>query len=156
MRYFHDSERNKWEINLTLKTAKRVYDALNVDLFQPVRFDENGRTLSERLMNDDLLLGEVVIALIGEQIEARKMTCDEVREAIGAAQFPEIQEAFFEEYSDFFKLRQKQFLADAIRRDFEKIKEEIAENNVKIRLLVSGETSNASPPSPDSAPTTAT
>lgn len=85
MRVFHDSDRNRWELKLTLGAAKRVFDETGVDLLNPTKIGTDGRTVLQKLVTGDLLVGGVVFAMIGDQIRERKLDEKEVYDAFDAA-----------------------------------------------------------------------
>ena len=69
MKTFTDAAGRTWTIALNLGTAMAVKDKLGVDLLQPEAGDP---PLLTRLGTDELLLGEVLCALLGEQFDAHK------------------------------------------------------------------------------------
>ncbi|MBQ6828418.1 MAG: hypothetical protein IJO46_10435 [Thermoguttaceae bacterium] len=105
MRYFHDSERNQWELTLNLGAAKRVYDALGVDLLNPSQESDDGRAITIRLAFDDFLLGRVVAEMIAPQAKARQLSRDELDALFDARTLAAAEKAFFAEWRDFFTQR---------------------------------------------------
>lgn len=117
MRVFHDSDKNRWELKLTLGAAKRVFDETGVDLLNPTKIGPDGRTVLQKLVSGDLLVGGVVFAMIGEQIRERKLDENEVYEAFDAATITAMCDAFFAELNDFFIARGRDYLAKALEEE---------------------------------------
>ncbi len=117
MRVFHDSEKNRWELKLTLGAAKRVFDETGVDLLNPTKIGPDGRTVLQKLVTGDLLVGGVVFAMIGDQIRQRQLDESEVYEAFDAATITAMRDAFFAELSDFFIARGRDYLAKALEEE---------------------------------------
>ncbi len=95
MRAFTDAAGRTWTIALNLGTALAVKDSLGVDLLQP-EMPYTGNLPAEasakeapplltRLGTDELLLGEVLCAMLAEQFEAHKVTTDDVRAGLDSA-----------------------------------------------------------------------
>ena len=76
MKTFTDTAGRTWTLSLNLGTAMAVKDSLGIDLLQPEAGDP---PLLTRLGTDELLLGEVLCALLGGQFEAHKVTDADVR-----------------------------------------------------------------------------
>ena len=117
MRVFHDSDRNRWELKLTLGAAKRVFDETGVDLLNPTKIGTDGRTVLQKLVTGDLLVGGVVFAMIGDQIRERKLDEKEVYDAFDAATITAMCDAFFAELRDFFIARGREYLAKALEEE---------------------------------------
>jgi len=99
---FTDAAGRNWTISLNLGTAMAVKDALGVDLLQPEAGDP---PLLTRLGTDEMLLGEVLCALLSDQFEAKKVTEGDVRSGFDGATLLSAQKAFYEELVDFFRSR---------------------------------------------------
>ena len=78
MKTFTDAAGRTWTISLNLGTAMAVKGKLDVDLLQPEAGDP---PLLTRLGTDEMLLGEVLCALLEGQFETHKVTADDVRAA---------------------------------------------------------------------------
>ncbi|RKY23044.1 MAG: hypothetical protein DRP83_09905, partial [Planctomycetota bacterium] len=102
MKTFKDSTGRGWKISLTLGSAMAVKDALGVDLLQPEQGDP---PLLTRLGTDEMLLGEVICALLADQFEANGVDGSEVRRAFDGATMLAAQTAFYDELIDFFRSR---------------------------------------------------
>ena len=71
MKTFMDAAGRTWSIALTLGTALHVKNKLAIDLLQP---EAGEPPLLTRLGTDEMLLGEVLCALLESQFEAHKVT----------------------------------------------------------------------------------
>lgn len=113
MTEFKDSEGRKWTLNLTLGSAKYIYDKLGVDLLNPsamTQLDENGevdmnKSHLPRLFADDLFIGEIISQLISKQAEQRGMSEDEIMDLFDGDTLKNAHSAFLEEYRAFFMAR---------------------------------------------------
>ena len=111
MKTFTDAAGRTWTITLNLGTALAVKDKLGVDLLQPEAGDP---PLLTRLGTDELLLGEVLCALLDQQFEAHKVTAEDVRSGFDGATLLAAQKAFYEELVDFFRSRGRTDRARAV------------------------------------------
>lgn len=116
MREFTDSQKRLWNISITLGTAKRVKELVGVDIINPGSITDDGTEVIQRLLNDDLFVGQVCAALMDNQ----KPPLDE----FDGATIREMDRAFWQEYRFFFAERGKRYLAKAIEMD-------LAEKNQK-------------------------
>jgi len=112
MKTFTDAAGRTWTITLNLGTAMAVKDKLGVDLLQPEAGDP---PLLTRLGTDELLLGEVLCALLETQFEANKVTAEDVRAGFDGATLLAAQKAFYEELVDFFQSRGRSDRARAVQ-----------------------------------------
>jgi len=108
---FADADGRNWTISLNLGTAMAVKDALGVDLLQPEAGDP---PLLTRLGTDEMLLGEVLCALLAGQFEANKVTAADVRAGFDGATLLAAQKAFYEELVGFFQSRGRADRARAV------------------------------------------
>ena len=111
MKTFTDAAGRTWTITLNLGTAMAVKEKLGVDLLQPEAGDP---PLLTRLGTDELLLGEVLCALLEEQFEAHKVTAEDVRAGFDGATLLAAQKAFYEELVGFFRSRGRSDRARAV------------------------------------------
>ena len=118
MKTFNDAAGRTWTIALNLGTAIAVKDKLGVDLLQPEAGDP---PLLTRLGTDELLLGEVLCALLGEQFEAHKVSDKDVRASFDGATLMAAQQAFYEELIDFFLNRGRADRARAVEKQMKMI-----------------------------------
>jgi hypothetical protein len=93
-----------------------------VDLLQPEAGDP---PLLTRLGTDELLLGEVLCALLGEQFEAHKVSDADVRASFDGATLLLAQQAFYEELIDFFRKRGRADRARAVETQMKLIEKAV-------------------------------
>ncbi len=111
MRTFTDTANRTWTIRLTLGTAMQVRDKLGIDLLAPEAGDP---PLLTRLASDEMLLGEVLCALIEDQFEKYNLTAEDVKFAFDGNTLMAAQRAFYEELIDFFQNRGRADRAKAV------------------------------------------
>ena len=152
MKTFNDAAGRTWTLSLTLGTAMAVKAKLDIDLLQPEAGDP---PLLTRLGTDELLLGEVLCALLEGQFEAHKVTGDDVRAAFDGRTLLAAQEAFYQELEDFFRMRGRGDRALAVAKQKALIEAAIKAAETRIGALdieaavratgIRGATSGASP-----------
>ena len=113
MKTFTDAAGRTWTVTLNLGTAMAVKDKLGVDLLQPEAGDP---PLLTRLGTDELLLGEVLCALLEGQFVTHKVTAEDVRASFDGATLLAAQQAFYEELIDFFRSRGRNDRAKAVAK----------------------------------------
>ncbi|MFW6153738.1 MAG: hypothetical protein ACOC95_00810 [Planctomycetota bacterium] len=113
MKTFTDAAGRTWSITLTLGTAMGVKDTLGVDLLQPEAGDP---PLLTRLGTDEMLLGEVLCAMLVGQFETHKVTAEDVRNGFDGQTLMAAQKAFYEEMIDFFRSRGRNDRAKAVAK----------------------------------------
>lgn len=116
MKSFKDSTGREWVISLTLGSAMKVkskFANLDVDLLQPESGDP---PLLTRLGTDEILLAEVICALLESQFEKHNVTEDDVRDAFDGQALLAAQKAFYEELVDFFLNRGRTDRANAVAK----------------------------------------
>lgn len=113
MKTFTDAAGRTWTIALNLGTAMMVKDKLGVDLLQP---EVGEPPLLTRLGTDEMLLGEVLCALLENQFVAHKVTAEDVRAAFDGRTLLAAQQAFYEELIDFFHCRGRADRAKAVAK----------------------------------------
>ena len=113
MKTFTDTAGRTWTLSLTLGTAMAVKAKLDVDLLQPEAGDP---PLLTRLGTDEMLLGEVLCAMLEKQFESHKVTDDDVRAAFDGQTLLAAQKAFYEELIDFFRSRGRNDRAKAVAK----------------------------------------
>src|SRR5690606_36901933 len=89
-----------------------VKDKLGIDLLQP---EAGEPPLLTKLGTDELLLGEVLCALLESQFEAHKVSDRDVRASFDGATLLAAQQAFYEELIDFFQKRGRADRARAVQ-----------------------------------------
>lgn len=148
MKTFNDAAGRTWTITLTLGTAMAVKAKLGVDLLQPeVGDDSGGPPLLTRLGTDEMLLGEVLCAMLESQFEKNNVTDEDVRAAFDGQTLLAAQKAFYEEMIDFFHSRGRKDRAKAVAKQMAMI-----DIDKTIAGVMSGESPEASASDPtDSA-----
>jgi hypothetical protein len=111
MKSFTDAAGRTWTLALTLGTALHVKNKLAIDLLQP---EAGEPPLLTRLGTDEMLLGEVLCALLESQFETHKVTDADVRMAFDGKTLLAAQKAFYDELTDFFQSRGRMDRAKAV------------------------------------------
>ena len=152
MKTFTDAAGRTWTLALTLGTAMKVKAKLDIDLLQPEAGDP---PLLTRLGTDEMLLGEVLCAMLEGQFEAHKVTDDDVRSSFDGQTLLAAQKAFYEELIAFFRSRGRNDRAKAVAKQMALIEAAVAAVETRIDALdidatirgamTLGETSGASP-----------
>lgn len=113
MKTFTDAAGRTWTLALTLGTAMTVKAKLDIDLLQPEAGDP---PLLTRLGTDEMLLGEVLCALLENQFQTHKVTDQDVRAAFDGQTLLSAQKAFYEELIGFFQSRGRADRAKAVAK----------------------------------------
>lgn len=113
MKTFTDAAGRTWTLTLTLGTAMAVKESLGVDLLQPEAGDP---PLLTRLGTDEILLGEVLCAMLASQFETHKVTAEDVRNGFDGQTLLAAQKAFYEEMIGFFRSRGRNDRAKAVAK----------------------------------------
>src|SRR5690606_36334930 len=119
MKTFTDAAGRTWTLTLNLGTAMAVKAKLGIDLLQPEaprNGDPEGPPLLTLFGTDEMLLGEVLCALLEKQFETHKVTEDDVRAAFDGQTLLAAQKAFYEEMIDFFRSRGRNDRAKAVAK----------------------------------------
>ena len=132
MKTFTDAASRTWTLTLNLGTAMAVKDKLHIDLLQPEQGDP---PLLTRLGTDEMLLGEVLLALLEKQFEIHKVTADDVRAAFDGRTLLAAQTAFYEELVDFFQSRGRSDRAKAAAKQKQMIDAAVAAIETKIEAI---------------------
>ena len=132
MKTFTDAAGRTWSIALTLGTALHVKTKLDIDLLQP---EAGEPPLLTRLGTDEMLLGEVLCALLEGQFETHKCTDADVRNAFDGNTLLAAQKAFYDELVDFFQSRGRQDRAKAVAAQATLIDKAIAAVEGKIDTM---------------------
>jgi hypothetical protein len=150
MKTFNDAAGRTWTLALNLGTAMAVKAKLDIDLLQPEQGDP---PLLTRLGTDEMLLGEVLCAMLESQFEKQNVTADDVRAAFDGQTLLAAQRAFYEELIDFFQSRGRQDRAKAASKQMQMIDAAVAAIETRIdaisvdetiRGVMSGESQEAS------------
>ena len=113
MKTFADATGRTWTLTLNLGTAMAVKAKLDIDLLQPEAGDP---PLLTRLGTDEMLLGEVLCAMLEGQFVTHKVTDDDVRSGFDGQTLLAAQKAFYEELIDFFRSRGRNDRAKAVAK----------------------------------------
>ena len=132
MKTFTDATGRTWSISVNLGTALKVKDALGVDLLQP---EQGEPPLLTRLGTDELLLGQVVCCLLGDQFEVHKVTEADVRAGFDGQTLLAAQTAFYEELVGFFRSRGRTDRARAVETQARVITEAVKAIEARIEAL---------------------
>jgi len=132
LKTFTDAAGRTWTLSLNLGTALKVRDALDVDLLQPEQGDP---PLLTRLGTDELLLGQVICCLLADQLEAHKVTEDDVRAGFDGQTLLAAQTAFYEELVGFFRSRGRTDRARAVETQSRVITEAVKAIEARIEAL---------------------
>jgi len=155
MKTFTDAAGRTWTVTLNLGTAMAVKAKLGIDLLQPETGDP---PLLTQLGTDEMLLGEVLCALLEKQFETHKVTEDDVRAAFDGQTLLAAQKAFYEEMIDFFRSRGRNDRAKAVAKQMAMIDAAVTAietriDGIDIEQTIRGAMSGDSPGPPGSTPT---
>jgi len=147
MKTFTDAVGRTWTIALNLGAALAVKDRLGVNLLEP---EEGDPPLLTRLGTDEMLLGEVLCALLEGQFETHEVTPEDVRAAFDGATLLAAQNAFYEELIDFFQSRGRTDRAKAVAKQMAMIDAAVAAietriDGIDVDETIRGVMSGASP-----------
>ena len=155
MKTFTDKAGRSWSVTLTLGTAMTVKAQLGVDLLQPEVGDP---PLLTQLGTDEMLLGEVLCAMLQQQFETHEVTADEVRNSFDGETLLTAQRAFYEELIDFFRSRGRTDRAKAVAKQVKMIDAAVTAVETRIDAIdveqtiagaISGESPEALASTPD-------
>jgi hypothetical protein len=135
LKTFTDAAGRTWTITLNLGTAMAVKAKLDIDLLQPEaprNGDRDGPPLLTALGTDEMLLGEVLCAMLEGQFAAHKVTEEDVRAAFDGRTLLAAQKAFYEELIDFFQSRGRNDRAKAVAKQMAMI--DAAVNALETRI----------------------
>ena len=102
MKTFTDSAGRNWPLCLTIDSAKRVRDLLNINLLEPEAGDP---PLITRLGTDEILLCDVLFAMVKPQADSQNITSEQFGQALGGDVILAAHTAFYGEIIDFFQKR---------------------------------------------------
>ena len=155
MKTFTDAANRSWSLTLNLGTAMAVKDKLGVDLLQPESGDP---PLLTRLGTDEMLLGEVLCAMLEGQFVTHKVTDADVRNSFDGQTLLAAQKAFYEELIDFFRSRGRNDRAKAVAKQMAMIDAAVTAiettiDGISVEETIAGAMSGASQAASDSGPT---
>jgi len=157
MKTFTDAAGRTWTLTLNLGTAMAVKAKLDIDLLQPEAGDP---PLLTRLGTDEMLLGEVLCAMLEGQFVTHKVTDDDVRNGFDGQTLLAAQKAFYEELIDFFRSRGRNDRAKAVAKQMAMIDAAVTAietriDGIDIDQTIRGAMSGESP-EPSASPTSDT
>ena len=132
MKTFNDAAGRTWTIALNLGTAMQVKDKLNIDLLRP---EDGDPPLLTQLGTDEMLLGEVLCALLESQFEKHNVSDVDVRMSFDGATLLAAQKAFYEELVDFFRSRGRTDRAKAVAAQMQLIDKATSAIEAKIEAM---------------------
>ena len=113
MHVFKDNTNRDWTLSLNIGTAMQVKDKLGIDLLQPEVGDP---PLLTRLGTDEMLLAQVIAALLESKFELHKIDAKQIYQCFDGQTFARAHEAFYEELIDFFQSRGRPDRAKAVSK----------------------------------------
>ncbi|MAX25281.1 MAG: hypothetical protein CMJ19_12345 [Phycisphaeraceae bacterium] len=154
MKTFTDAAGRTWTLTLNLGTAMAVKAKLDIDLLQPEAGDP---PLLTRLGTDEMLLGEVLCAMLEGQFVTHKVSEDDVRNGFDGQTLLAAQKAFYEELIDFFRSRGRNDRAKAVAKQMAMIDAAVTAietriDGIDVDQTIRGAMSGASPDQSASAP----
>lgn len=129
MKTFKDSTGKKRTIVITFRTLFQCADDTGYDLLNPASPIENtNRVLSDELMYNPGALARVLYSFCKEDGETQEAFFD----ALDGKAFKDGEDAFWEEYRDFFAQSGRDLLATTLERDLttKTLKEQTAKNRI--------------------------
>ena len=132
LKTFTDTEEHKWEIKLTIASAKRVRDLLGVNLLE---LEVGDPPLITRLAIDYLLLCDVIFVLVKPQADTAGITDVQFGQALGGDALQKAQIAFYEELISFFRQLGRKDLAQAIKKQGEMLALAVERASLKIDAI---------------------
>ncbi|HOT74011.1 MAG TPA: hypothetical protein PLX18_12705 [Anaerohalosphaeraceae bacterium] len=119
MKAFEDAKGRRWELSLTIGSAKRVLEKLGVNLLEP----EGGEPpLLTRLGADAMLLCDVLYVLCEPQAEKNAVSDIDFGESLGGDAIREAMQAFYEELIYFFQQSGRPDRAKMVQKQREMIR----------------------------------
>ena len=130
MKQFKDKQQDTWRVELNIGSVKRVRDVLSVDL---MKLDEGEPPLVVRLQDDEILVGEIIAELLGDQLEARGLTADQMLSRFDGETAEAAYQAFMSELEGFFHQRGRGDKAEMVSRTRKMMEKAISEATARIR-----------------------
>jgi len=145
---FTDAAGREFHIpTITVGAIRKVREAAGVllsEMYEP----QQQPTLYDRLCSDCVLLGQVVAALIGDQLDKLKIKPSDWLDSLDGAALGRVHEAFFGAMADFFDATTRSpLLAKLCRLQTEPVNDRTEEASA------GGVASTSTPPSAESTPT---
>ncbi|MDR3234432.1 MAG: hypothetical protein LBT46_12355 [Planctomycetaceae bacterium] len=136
MQIFKDNANRDWTISLNIGTAMMVKDRLGIDLLQPETGDP---PLLTRLGTDEMLLAQVIAALLESQFEFHKVDAHQIYQCFDGQTFARAHEAFYKELIDFFQSRGRHDRSKAVEKQRNMILAGVKAAETKIENINIGE-----------------
>jgi hypothetical protein len=136
MQTFKDTEGREWKLRLTIGTAQRVQEACGVNLLEPEFSQKDGEPpLLTRLGTDEMLLANVICAMLARQFNEKGLDAEDVREAFDGDTILAAQTAFYGELQDFFRQRGRAERAKAVAKQAALIERAVLAAEAKIDAI---------------------
>ena len=132
MKTFTDAAGRTWTIALTLGSALAVKGKLGIDL---LAIEAGAVPLLSRLGSDELLLGEVICALLEGQFQSHQVDAPQVQASFDGQTLLAAQKAFYGELIDFFRSRGRADRAGAVAKQMALIESAVAAMEARIEAL---------------------
>ena len=133
---FKDNEGRTWELRMNFGAAKRVKSLLGINLLSPLEGAEpEGDPLLTKLAGDDMMVIDVIFAIIKPQASERGITDEEWAAAMGGDAMLEAHDAFYREYVNFFRSRGRAETVTALQKQKAALDAAIREAKARIQKL---------------------
>jgi hypothetical protein len=133
---FKDNEGRTWELRLDFGAAKRVRALVGVNLLSPMKeVEPGGPPLLARLGEDDMVVVDVIYAIIKPQTDERGITDEEWAAAMGGDAMLEAHDAFYREYVNFFRSRNRPEVITAIQKHRATIDAAVSEATARMEKM---------------------
>ena len=159
MRTFKDNQGREWNLAINVDAVKRVRSLLDVNLL-----DVTDGKLLERIASDEVLMVDLVYALLKPEADSRDISDEDFGRAMAGDAIDRAYEAFLEELTDFFRNpARRELLKKALKKlgDLEakvlavaqeRLESGELEAKLEEALRTSGSSSGSSPGSSASTP----
>ena len=133
---FKDNEGRQWDIRMDYGAAKRVKALVGINLLAPLEeVEPDGQPLLTRLARDDMMVIDVIFAIIKPQADERGMKDEEWAGAMGGDAMLEAHDGFYREYVNFFRSRGRAETMMALQKQKAALDAAIREAEARIRKL---------------------
>ena len=133
---FKDNEGRTWELRLDFGAAKRVRALVGVNLLSPMKeVEPDGPPLLARLGEDDMLVIDVIFAILKPRADARDISDEQWAAAMGGDAMQEAHDAFYREYVNFFRSRGKPEAIQAIEKQKATIDAAVREASARMEAI---------------------
>jgi len=132
MTSFRDSAGRTWQVSLTIEALKRVKALLQLDLTEPLLGEP---PLMTRLATDVVLLCDVLFVLIKPQADAAGVSDEVFGASLGGEAILAAQEAFTQEWLDFFQNLRRTHLATAIQKQRDLVRAMVAAGEQRLAQI---------------------